>query len=435
MGSIPTTARHPRRDFLARGARLAVGAATLSLLEAGFESAVGPAVARAHNVSGNAARASELYTAMQTSFYLGPSNGSLYNETSPRARSNPYAFLWPFYEATAGTIDLFGLGAGFQAVVNQAAVDDRLRGLKAYWNAGKGGYDSYPRAPYGNGGDRFNDDNAWVGRALVQLIRMGYSTAPVDTATTPLSRAKDLFTFLNTGWDTTSLPSPGGMYWAQQPSVIANGKDRGTGPTGGMAKLALHLAELTTDSAQKAAYLNRGIQAYGWVNANLLTKPGQGEFAGKLYWDKILASNGSIDTRYWSYNQGVMIGAGVLLARLDPANATQYIAQAVQTADAAIAHYNGVGWYSQPVIFNSLFFRNLLLLYAVDPQSYGRFRQAAQAFANQVWDDTKIHNKQKHLIKFEEWTGAHKLREQAAMVQLFACLAWSDAGKSLSNLA
>ncbi len=262
---------------------------------------------------------------------------------------------------------------------------------------------------------------------------MGYPTAPVDTSVTPLGRARDLFEFIKGGWAGSAQRYPGGVLWAQSPAVISGAKDRGTGPTGGFAKLGLHVYEL---AGKNDYHLKWAKDAYTWVRETLLTQ--SGDYAGKLYWDKVLASDGSIDTRYWSYNQGIMIGAGVLLYRISVqagAPVQAYLDQAVLTADATIAYYNNVGWYSQPVIFNSLFFRNLLLLHAVNPGGYDRFRQAAQRFSNQVWDDTKIHNKQKHLIKFEEWTSAYKLREQAAMVQLFACLAWIDANKDLNALA
>src|SRR6266496_179274 len=312
------TERSTRRVFLLRSAGLATGLAALPLLS----STAKPPVASAHNVTGNAARASELYTAMQTNYYLSASQGYLYNETSPRARSNPYAYLWPFYEAMAGTIDLSWL-PGQQQVVKPVDVDYRLTGLGAYWNGGAGGYDSYPRSPYGAGGDRYNDDNSWIGRAMVQLHRMGYAStlSPAPLGTTPLERAKALFTFIRASWDTTSSPSPGGVYWVQQPAGVSGGKDRGTGPTGGFAKLALHLADPKL-TGQQDPYFTWGKTAYDWVNKNLLNT------ATKLYWDKVLASNGSIDTRYWSYNQGVMIGAGVLLARLDSTSKTQYLGQA-----------------------------------------------------------------------------------------------------------
>jgi len=452
MERASQTRRNPRRAFIAQTARLAVGATALAALGRGVESPLGPAVASAHNISGNALRASELYTAMQTNFYLGASQGYLYNETSPRARSNPYAYLWPFYEALAGTIDLSGVGTT-QQVVQPVDVDNRLTGLGAYWNGDAGGYDSYPRSPYGAGGDRYNDDIAWIGRAMVQLHRMGYTStaSPSPLGTTPLERAKALFTFIKASWDTTSSPSAGGVYWVQQPAGAAGGKDRGTGPTGGFAKLALHLSDPKL-TGQQDPYFTWGKTAYKWVHDNLLTKQGQAAYVGKLYWDKILGSNGSLDTRYWSYNQGVMIGAGVLLARLAPTyepgdpelrtylnfSGKSVLELAVDTADAAIAYYNSVGWYSQPVIFNSLFFRNLLLLCgALSPgdSKISSYRGAAQTFADNVWNDSKIHNMQKHMIKFDPRTSVYKLREQAGMVQLFACLAWIDAGKDLSILA
>src|SRR5215207_3834574 len=83
MGSTFVTERHPQRVFIAQSARLATGMATLSVFGSGLRAAVAPSVASAHNVSGNGARAGELYTAMQTNYYLGTTQGSLYNETSP----------------------------------------------------------------------------------------------------------------------------------------------------------------------------------------------------------------------------------------------------------------------------------------------------------------------------------------------------------------
>jgi hypothetical protein len=174
----------------------------------------------------------ELYAAMQANYYLGAVQGSLYNETSPRARSNPYAYLWPFYEAMAGTIDLFGIGA-----VAKTEVDDRLVGLAKYARGPQAGYDSYPRSPYGNGGDRYYDDNAWIARALIQLHRLDGQAFPAA-----LNGARDVYTFLDaTGW---ANDRGGGMYW------VTDGGwnfDRGTGPTGGFAKVALHLADLETN--------------------------------------------------------------------------------------------------------------------------------------------------------------------------------------------
>jgi hypothetical protein len=188
---------HTRRAFLGRSLGFAAALGLLPVLGTRSE----PPVARAHDVSGNRARVGELYATMQANYYLGTSQGSLYNETSPRARSNPYAYLWPFYEAMAGTIDLFGIDA-----IGKAEVDDRLVGLAKYARGPQAGYDSYPRTPYGAGGDRYYDDNAWVARALIQLHRLNGQGFP-----TALSGAKDVYTFLDTtGWATDR---GGGMYW------------------------------------------------------------------------------------------------------------------------------------------------------------------------------------------------------------------------------
>ena len=418
------TDRHTRRAFVTRSVKLAAGATTLSVLGSGSVLGIGfrPTVASAHNVSGNRARAGELYAAMQTNYYLGASQGSLYNETSPRARSNPYAYLWPFYEAAAGTVDLYGVGA-----VGKADVDDRLAGLSRYARGPQAGYDSYPRSPYGGGGDRYNDDNAWIGRTLVQLHRMGGDTFKLAGGLTALQGAIDVYQFLKASWHTSppypAYPKPGGVFWVRSDFDRRPDRDRGAGATGGFAKLALHLYELTKD----AAYLGPAKDAYTWTRTYLYR-------TDDVYADKILP-DGSIDWGVWSYNQGVMIGAGALLYRAtgDPT----YRQQAVTTADASIAYFNRYGWYNQPVIFNALFFRNLLLLCGVLPPGdpkVSSYVGAAQTFADKVWNDKNIHNQQRHMIKFDPSTSAYKLREQAGMVQIDASLAWADAGKDLTLL-
>jgi hypothetical protein len=412
--NVPCT----RRTFVARSVGLAAAVGALSLVGLPPEA---PA-ARAHNVGGNRARAGELYGAMQASYYLGASQGSLYNETSPRARSNPYAYLWPFYEAAAGTVDLFGIGA-----LGKTDVDDRLVGLARYARGPREGYDSYPRSPYGGGGDRYNDDNAWIGRTMIQLHRLGGDAFKLAGGLAPLQGAVEVYQFLKASWHTSppypAYPKPGGVFWIRSDADRRPDRDRGAGATGGFAKLALHLHELTGDGA----YLGPAKDAYAWTRTYLYR-------TDDVYADKILP-DGSIDWGVWSYNQGVMIGAGALLSRAT-GDAT-YLQHAVTTADAAIAYFTRYGWYTQPVIFNALFFRNLLLLCGLLPSGDPKVRTyigAAQTFADNVWNDPKIHNMQRHLIKFDPSTSAYKLREQAGMVQIYASLAWADAGKDLRLL-
>ena len=122
------------------------------------------------------------------------------------------AHLWPTARAFAGAVDLLGvprdLLIGFDA---ESAVSAHLRALEAYWD------DTSPRPAYASdvigsrfGGDRYYDDNAWVGLALVQLerLRPGHGHA---------QRAEALYRFAAAGWDTRpDAPSPGGVFWVEQ---------------------------------------------------------------------------------------------------------------------------------------------------------------------------------------------------------------------------
>ena len=99
--------------------------------------------------------------------------------------------------------------------------------------------------------------------------------------------------------------------------------------------------------------------------------------SGGLYNDHINA-DGSVNSTIWSYNQGVMVGAGVLLNKLTGASA--YLSQAEQTASAALLYFGtGPNLINQGPAFNGIYFRNLLFLnsfvpndgYASEAQSFG----------------------------------------------------------------
>src|SRR4051794_1258538 len=146
-----------RRQFLAMSS---VGAAVVFLPAFRADAATLPSYG---------SRASSTYKAMQKYFYV--SNGSsLYRETYPRS-GNPYSYLWPFSQAMGATIDLYGISPPKVALQD---VQDRYRGLTRYWSPSSvpAGYDSYPRSPYGSGGDQFYDDHGWIGLNLLRLNRL-----------------------------------------------------------------------------------------------------------------------------------------------------------------------------------------------------------------------------------------------------------------------
>ena len=370
-------------------------------LTVAFSAVLGPGVSSAAGTSKqsvNVARAIASYRAMQTYFYVGDQH--LYTEQHPNDGNNPYSYVWPFSQALAATIDLSGMRSGGGPY--RDAVGDRLTGLQAYWNGGTTppGYDSYVRPPLGGGGDKFYDDNEWIGLELVQRYRMTGDSAA-------LSRARQIFDLLVFGWDTDPThPCPGGVFWTQ----ASWSQDRNTVSNAPGAELGLQLDELTTDAGKKAYYFDWAKKMYDWVNGCLHAPNG-------LYWDHIDLA-GNVEKTLWSYNQGTMIGANVLLYRITGQRV--YLNRAVAIADAALDYYGGVGrLYRQDPPFNAIFFKNLLLLDSVKPNP--RYREAMQAYADEVW--TSARDPHSGLFVFEA-TKPVNLIFQAAMIEIYATLAW-----------
>ncbi len=353
--------------------------------------------ANAMEHSDNRVRAIASYDAMQKYFYK--QDGShLYLEQYPaQTGDNPYSYEWPFSQAHIATIDLSGVaGCNYEA-----AVADRSLGQEHYWNTtgatGLPGYDSYARPPYGNGGDKFYDDNEWVGLAKLQLYLMKGDRAALE-------RAKAIFKLVVSGWDTdASHADPGGVFWTQ----ATWSHDRNTVSNMPGAEIGLRLYRLTGDHY----YLDWASKMYQWTNTYLLAPNG-------LYWDHVDLS-GNIEKTQWSYNQGVPVGVNTLFYQIT--GDRTYLQRAENIASAALDFYGtNNSLYSQPSYFNSIFFKNLLLLSSVNHnQSYS---QAMQAYADKVWDTYR--DAATGLFRFDA-SKPTQLLEQAAMVQIYAVLSWS----------
>ena len=226
----------------------------------------------------------------------------------------------------------------------------RFAGLQLYWNdtTTPPGYDSYVRPPLGGGGDKFYDDNEWIGLELVQWYRMTGDPAA-------LARARQIFELVVFGWDTdpthpvpwrhvldAGAVEPGPQHRLERRRVRSSASSSTRSPS---------------DAAQKAHYLEWSTKMYDWVNGCLLAPNG-------LYWDHIDLA-GNIEKTQWSYNQGTMIGANALFYRITGDRV--YLDRANAIADAALAYYGGAGrLYKQDPPFNAIFFKNLLLLDSVD---------------------------------------------------------------------
>ena len=377
---------------------------------------------------GASERAARTYAAMQQHLYL--KGARLYRESVPGAPGgNPLAYLWPFEEAAKATLCMRGLPEiGRRYPDDLEDVVDR----QAYWQplrvAGivrKPSFASYPPLPLGHGGDTYFDDNTWVALDLVQAHRMRVAGL-MGGREVVLERARALFELVAAGWCRDPRPYPGGVYWVD----AAWNRDRGAAVTAGLAVLALHLHELTSpetvpdsvmeSDAARARYLDTALTAYHWLRDTLWIADGS-EAAG-LYHDKVLG-DGAIDGSQWIYNQGVAIAAGVMLHRAT--GESTYLEQARVTADAALAWYGTREYREQPAIFVAIFFRNLLQLSALTGEA--AYRSAMQAYADGAWDNPAVHDHVTDLFRFDGAASPCTLLDQAAMVQVYALLAWPEA--------
>lgn len=358
-------------------------------------------------MSANREHALEAWLALRRYF---ATDHALYRETYPTRRGERYAHLWPYSQVLGAVLDLFGVGA-----LGRDAVIQALKGLARYWDEWvdphMACYDSVVRPPLGRGGDHFYDDNAWVGLHLVRVHRL--TGDPMA-----LRQAQRVFAFITGGWahDTTGTDHAGGVYWKVQTAHEAN-HDRNIVSNAPGAELGLRLHALTGDTSA-LAWARR---MWDWAEEHL-RDPADG-----LYWDHVSVCPGGpdrIDPTKWSYNQGTMLGACVLLSEQqgDPGDAMLVRARAI--ADAGLI-YMRERLKRQDPAFNAIWFRNLLLLCARLPVN-DPLRQAITAamldYIEWAWNSAR--DPATGLFYFGAPPAPAPLINQAAMVEMLACSAW-----------
>lgn len=329
------------------------------------------------------ARSVLAYQVLQRDFYVP--DVRLYRETAPLQGTRPYAYLWPFSQGIAATITLAMIPSLRERY--KAEVLDRLPGLEWYWDSTSNppGYDSYVRPPKGHGGDKYYDDNAWIG---LELMRAHEVTGDAGA----LRRARQVFDFVVSGWDTNpARPAPGGIFWTQASWNV----DRNTVSTAPGAALGFLLAERLGDRW----CMDWGLRMYEWVRRYMLAPNG-------LYWDHINTA-GVIDESQHTYNQGAMIEAGLYLYRLtrDPS----FLKHAEVTADATVDQIFGVSDSYEDPALDAIFFRSLMQLYRLRRKRV--YRAAMRSYADEVWH------------RWQNGSGPVTLLLQAAVIQLAGGLA------------
>jgi hypothetical protein len=338
----------------------------------------------------NAERALATFGAMQRQYYM-PWHRLYRGEETASAQE--FSYLWPFTQALAATTAI----AGIPSLGGQygPAVRELLAGMRSYWNkrSKPPGYVSGVLAA--GGGEKFYDDNEWIGLQLVRAYRMlGDRTL--------LSRAAAMFRLVVFGWDANARhPCPGGVWWTQREGTFK----RNTVSNAPGAELGLELYQIT----RRPIYLKWAKRMYHWVRACLRETSG-------LYADNI-DLQGTIDRSIWIYNQGTMLGAEVLFYQVS--GDARYLARASEAANTALAYFSAAQLEHQAPFFVAIFAENLLRLNALAPNP--AYPAYLQEYANRAWSSYR--NPESGLFDFHdrEPTG---LLQQAAMTQLFAYLSW-----------
>jgi hypothetical protein len=307
-----------------------------------------------------------------------------------------YENLWPFADAWSAVATLASLA---DRPVVSGALSAFFDGLAAYRRVGSAvpenrpavGFESAVVPPLGAGGDRYFDDNTWLGLAALRHHALTGEERGLELA-------RHLLEFVTSGWSSQATWShPGGIRWKEPPTNTS----RNTCSNAPVAELAALVYEITGEHGA----LDWATTIYAWVRSALLG-PDQ------LYLDRI-TPQGVVDPTVWTYNQGTMIGAGVLLHRITGID--EYLSDAVATARAAQTRFTLPVLMAQDAAFNAVYFRNLLLLDRVAPDS--GYRASAMAYATEMWE--RVRAPRTGLFP----RGHSPLNDTAPMLEIYALLA------------
>ncbi|MES2893772.1 MAG: glycoside hydrolase family 76 protein [Bacteroidota bacterium] len=303
-------------------------------------------------------------------------------KTVLKADEKPYAYLWPVCALVQAANEMEVLEPAKKILPPVVAIIDK------YYNPAKAphpGYDSYVVSE--GGGDRFYDDNQWIGIAYLDAY-----TRNKDAAY--LRLGKDIYDYMLTGYDTVS---GGGLYWKEFDKTTKN-----TCSNGPAVIMALQLYDIT----KQKRYMDTAMLLYDWTNKNL-------QAADKLFYDNIRLQARTIDQRKYTYNSGTMLQSNVMLYGITKDK--KYLQRAQDLAAASLAHFYKNNLYPDNYWFNAVLLRGYIDLYKVDGEK--KYVQSFNTYAKEVW---KTQRDNKNLI------GTRKVKsliDQAGYLEIIARLA------------
>lgn len=289
----------------------------------------------------------QLQSAIEKHFY--DSTAGFYRETTEvEPGKNPYSYLWPLCGMIQAANEIE------KVTVQKGLVEKTLDIIMAYYDtaAPAPGYASYIMKL--KGGDRFYDDNQWIGIAAMDA----YSRLHTKKY---LAVGKEIYRYMMTGFDTVL---GGGLYWQEPKKTSKNTCSNGPGVI-----LAIQLYKATKNKH----YLDTALLLYNWVNEKLKAPNG-------LYYDNVQVKTGKVEKPMFSYNTGTMLQSNVYL--YEAMGDKKYLAEAINIADSAQVYFTGKGKFRDSYWFNAVLLRSYQHLLQYHPNlKYIRSFQACVDFA------------------------------------------------------
>jgi hypothetical protein len=300
-------------------------------------------------------------------------------------RNAGIAAVWPMSQVLAAALDLERLAP---SSTGSGPVADLADTVELYRRG-----DGY--APYPAAGERYFDDNAWLGLDFVQAHRQEHGDDPDSVW---LHKAKRTFELVASGQD-----PDGGIRW------VEGGGSRNTCATAPGIELALRL-HLLTGAERFRAFADR---SDSWLWATLFRAEG-------LFADHV-DPHGRVDDTVWAYNQGTPVGADVLWFRVTGDRA--YVDRAVRLAGAALDFFAAEDrLWGQPPAFVAILFRNLLTLHAAEAQP--RVVAELDRYLERVWREARDPRSGRFVAGGIGHYDDGGTLDHAALVQLFALQAF-----------
>ncbi|RYY12486.1 MAG: glycoside hydrolase family 76 [Chitinophagaceae bacterium] len=268
----------------------------------------------------------KLYKAIRDN-YFDSSSGYYREFPKTQEQKNKASYLWPICA-------IFQAENEIEAVQKQRnLIPATVSIINKYYDKRPPapGYASYP--PELGGGDRFYDDNQWIGITFLDAFERLKNKTYLD-------KGKEIYQFMMTAYDSTA---GGGLYW-EEGKPTKNTCSNGPGII-----LALQLYKATKEKR----YLDTALLLYEWVNKKLYDGAG-------LYYDNINTKSGKIDQKKYSYNTGTMLQSNLYLLELT--GDKKYLSTAIEIADAATVYFYGTGKFRDNLWFNAVMLRAFIHL-------------------------------------------------------------------------